>query len=218
MANVSLWSNVGVAVQSALATAVVVTGISKANPGVVSYTDAGSSDPANGDIVLLAVQGMHQVDARLFRVANVNAAGNTFELEGEDTTDYDTFTSGTFEVVTFGTTISTLSGLSASGGDFDFIDTTTIHDSVKKQIPGAANPITYSFDSLWDVADAGLVALKAASDNKAQRAIRFTFANGQKVYFNGYIGASTLPVGNAQDKVTTPVVITMFGRPTVYSA
>lgn len=218
MANVSLWSNVAVAMQSALATAVTIDAISKASPGLCEYTDAGASDPNDGDIVLLSVQGMHQVDARLFRVDNQDDTGDDFDLEGENTTDYDTFSSGSFQVVTFGTTIQTLTGLSASGGDFDFIDVTTIHDAVKKQIPGAANPITYSFDSIWDVADAGLVALKSASDNKALRAFRFTFANGQKLYFNGYVGAAALPTGNAQDKVVTPVVITMFGRPTVYSA
>jgi hypothetical protein len=88
---------------------------------------------------------------------------------------------------------------------------------VKKQIPGAASAAVYNFENVWDVADAGLVALKAASDNKAKRAVKFTFANGQKVLFCGYVGCTLLPGGSAQDKVTTPVTITMYGRPTTYS-
>ena len=48
--------------------------------------------------------------------------------------------------------------------------------------------------------------------------MRFTFANGQKVAFVGYIGASLLPVGNAQDKVTTTVAVTMFGKPSVFAS
>lgn len=214
MANVSLWSKVAVAVQSALSAAQTISSITKANPGVVTYVGA---DPVNGDFILLTVQGMSQVDGRIFRVANVNAGSNTLELEGENTTSYDTFTSGSFEIVTFGTTISVLTGLSASGGDFEFIDITTIHDSVRKQIPGVAAPAVYSFEAVWDVADAGLVALKAASDNKAKRAVRFTFANSQKLLFTGYIGCTLLAVGSAQDKVTTPVQITMEGRPTTYA-
>lgn len=213
-ATVSLWTAVAIAVQSALATALTITGITKANPGVVTYT---GTDPANGDYILLTVQGMSQLDGRIFRVANENTGANTLELEGENTTSYDTFTSGTAEVITFGTTLSTLVDLSASGGDFDFIDITTIHDTVKKQIPGAANPATYSFGSIWDVGDAGLVALKSASDNKARRCLKITFANSYKLLFSGYIGCTLLPIGNAQDKVTTNVVITMFGRPTTYS-
>lgn len=214
MPNVSLWTKVAIAVQSALAAALTISAISKANPGVVTYT---GTDPANGDYVLLAVEGMFQLDGRVMRVANVNVPGKTFELEGEDTSAYDTFTTGTAQVITFGTNLATATSVSASGGDYSFVDTTTIHDDRNKQIPGNASPATYTFENIWDTADPGLVALKAASDNKAQRAVRMTFANGQKLVFTGYIGASLLPVGSAPGKVTTPTVITMFGRPTVYS-
>lgn len=213
MPTTSLWSGVAVAMQSALGANKTITAITKANPGVVSSTSHGI---ANGAYVVLDVLGMGQVDDRVFRVAN--QAANSFELEGEDTTLYDTFASGFANEITFGTTLATLTDLSASGGDFDFIDTTTIHALVKSQIPGAANPITYSFGSIWDVSDAGLVKLKAASALKALRAFRFTFSNGQKMVFNGFVGATLLPVGTAQDKVTTPVVITMFGTPTFYSS
>lgn len=215
-ATVSVWSNVSVAVQSALAASQTISGITKASPGVVTYV--GSDTYANGDYVKITAQGMYQVDGRIFRVANVDGSGNTFELEGENTTSYDTFTSGGAEEVTFGTTLATATSVSASGGDFDFIDTTTIHDNVKKQIPGIASASVFNFENIWDPADAGLVALKAASDAKAQRAFKFTFASGAKVLFVGYVGCSMLPTGSAQDKVTTPVVVTMFGRPTAYSS
>jgi hypothetical protein len=212
MANVSLWSNVQVAVQSALGTANTITAITKASPGVVSYS---GTDPANGDYILLTVQGMTQVNGRVFRIANVNAGSNTLELEAENTTSYDTFSSGSFQVITFGTSLSTLTDLSASGGDFEFVDTTTIHDVARSQVPGVSAPLTYSFTSIWDVADTGLIALNAASDTKAQRAIRFTFSNGQKFVFNGYVGTTLAPIGQSQDKVETSVVMTAFGRPKV---
>jgi hypothetical protein len=213
MATATKWSNIAIAVQSALAAADTITGITKANPGVVTSTAHGLVD---GDIVVLTVQGMHQLDGRVARVAGKTT--DTFQLEGIDTTLFDTFTSGTAELITFGTALATATSVSASGGDFEFIDVTTIHDNVKKQIPGLANPSTFSFDNIWDVSDAGLVALKAASDTQAKRAVRFTFANGQKLYFTGYIGATLLPTGSAQEVVKTGVVITMFGKPTVYSA
>jgi hypothetical protein len=53
----------------------------------------------------------------VFRIANVNGAGNTFELEGVDSTNYDTFTSGTFQVITFGNNFGTIREVSASGGE-----------------------------------------------------------------------------------------------------
>lgn len=212
MANITKWSNVAVAVQSALAAADTITGITKANPGVVTATAHGLND---GDYVLLTVQGMHQLDGRVVRVAGKTT--DTFQLEGVDTTAFDTFSSGTAEAATFGTTLSTATNISASGGDFDFIDVTTIHDNVKKQIPGLANPATFTFENVWDAADAGLIALKTASDSQAKRCVRYTFANGQKLLFSGYIGASMLPTGSAQEVVKTSVVITMFGKPSVYS-
>jgi hypothetical protein len=218
MATVVKWSGVAVAVQSALGTARDIASITKANPGVVN-TDFGSPTVAhgfsNGDYVVLDVLGMNQLDGRVVRVANVTT--NTFELEGVDASAYDTFSSGSVQKITYGTTLSTLTGLSASGGDYDFIDTTTIHDTVKTQVPGPAAPGTYSFESIWDPADTGLIALKAAADAQALRAIRFTWPNGYKLVFNGYIGCSMIPTGSAQDKTITPVTVTMFGRAQAYS-
>jgi hypothetical protein len=199
--------------QSAIAADVTVTGITNANPGVVTATAHGYSD---GDYVVLDVLGMNQVDGRVFRVASKTT--DTFELEGENTTGFGTFSSGTVAKLTLGTTVNTLTGVNGSGGDFSFIDTTTIHDLVKTQIPGIANPLTFNFDSIWDVSDTGLIAMKSASDNQAQRAFKFTFSSGQIIIFMGYVGASLIPGGTAQDKVTTKVDITAFGTPTYYSA
>lgn len=213
MANITKWSNVAVAVQSALAAAKTITAITKANPAVVSSAAHGYS---NGDYVLLAVQGMYQINYRVMRVAGVTT--DSFQLEGEDSTNYATFVSGSCQKITFGTTLSTLTNINASGGDFDFIQTTTIHDSVKTQIPGLPNPSTYTFESFWDPSDAGLLALKSASDSQAQRAILFSFANGQKFVFNGYVGCSLSPTGSAQDLVKTSVVFTALGGPKAYAS
>lgn len=213
MTDVVKWSNVQVAIQSALAAADTITAITKASPGVASSTSHGMTD---GTFAKITALGMHQVDSRVFRLSG--SSTNAFNLEGENTTAYDTFTSGSAEAITFGITMTTATGLTASGGDFDFIDVTTIHDNVRKQVPGLASAASYSFECLWDPADTALAALKVASDNQAQRAIKFTFAGGQIVTFNGYVGCTLLPTGTAQDKVVTSVVVTMFGRPTIYAA
>jgi hypothetical protein len=181
---------------------------------VASSTSHGYS---NGDFVLLTVSGMFQVNGRVFRVASV--ATDTFALEGENTTNYDTFASGTAQKITFGTTVSTVTNLSASGGDLTFIDTTVIHSNVRTEIPGPSNPISYSIDNIWDVSDAGLIAMKAAYDEGTTRAFRFTFGTGgQIMVFNGYVGASLAPTGSAQSLVTTPAVISVYGTPSYYAS
>lgn len=214
MPTVNVWSKVAVAVQSALSASQVISGITLANPGVATYVGA---DPANGDYVLITAAGMHQVNDRVFRVANVNGAGNTFELEGESTLLYDAFTSGGFEIVTFGTTISTFVDIAASGGDFEFEDTSTIHTNDSTQIPVRSTPLTYTFSSLWDPSDAGMSALKAASDAVAERCVRFTFSSGAKLAFNGYVACKNAPTGAARTKAVTPCTFTLKGSPTSYS-
>ena len=209
-----VWSDVAVAVQSALVTAITVDGITKADPAVVTFT---GTDPSNGDFVVLFTTGMTEVNVRVIRVANLSA-GVSFELEDEDSTNYDTFVSGTAQVITFGTSLGTVRGVNASGGDYNFIDTTTIHDKISTQIPGLANPVTYDLENRWQPEDAGLIAMQAASKLKEQRAVKMTFSDGAITTFYGYVGAVGAAGGNAQDLVTTPVAFTASGVPTNYAS
>ena len=74
---------------------ITISGITKANPGVVTATAHGYS---NGDFVILSsVSGMTQVNSKTYKVAN--KATNTFELNdvdgnAVDTSGYSTYTSG----------------------------------------------------------------------------------------------------------------------------
>jgi len=213
MANAILWTNVQVSIQSAIAAADTITGITKANPGVVTATGHGWSD---GDYVYYNVEGMYQLDERIVRVDNVTA--NTAELEGLDTTNFETFSSGAGQVVTFGTSVTTAVGISGSGGDFEFADVTTIHDAARKQIPSFSSALTFTFDMIFDPADAALAALKAASDLKAKRAMKITWSTGAIMVLNGYVGASLTPTGSAGELVKTSVVFTAFGSPTYYAS
>jgi len=205
--------------QSALGADKTITAIAVGATATVTATH----DFSAGDYVVFDVLGMHQLNGRVFRVLSVSTTVS-FVIEGTgaaslDTSAFDAFTSGTCNKITFGTSITTATNISASGGDFDFIDTTTIHGNIKSQIPGSANPLSYSFDNLWDSADAGQIALKDASDTQAQRAMKFTFGTGGPIMvFNGYVGYSGAPTGSAQDKVVSPAVITAFGAATHYAS
>ena len=213
MATAILWTNVQVSIQSEIAAADSITGITKANPGVVTSTSHGW---ANGDYVYYNVDGMYQLDERIVRAANVTA--NTAELSGLDTTNFDTFSSGTGQVITFGTSVTTAVGISGSGGEFEFADVTTIHDAARKQIPSFSSALTFTFDMIFDPADAALAALKAASDLKAKRAMKITWSTGAIMVLNGYVGASLTPTGSAGELVKTSVVFTAFGSPTYYAS
>jgi hypothetical protein len=213
MSNPRKWSNVAVAMQSALGAAITVTAITKATEGVVAATNT----LANGEFVLLTVNGMWQVNDMVARVKAVSGSG--FTLEGIDTTLFDTFTSGSAQKITFGVSVTTATEVSPSGGEFDFIPTTTIHAAQKTQIPGTPTAGVYTFTNIWDISDAGLLAIKAASDTQTKRAVKFTFgAGGPIMCFNGYPAGQLLPGGQAQALVTTPTVITLSGTPNYYAS
>lgn len=220
MSTVHKMSNVSVAMQSALGAAKTITAISVAAPGVVTATH----DFSNGDFIVLTVQGMWQLNGRVFRVCEVSTTVS-FQLEdisgggGISTVGFDAFSSGTCNKITFGTSITTATSIEASGGEFGYIDTTTIHVNQKTQIPGVAEPITKKFQHLWDITDAGQIAMKTASDTQAQKAFKLTYGTGGPIeVFTGYVGYTGSPNGSALDKITSPATITAFGPPSYYSA
>jgi len=214
MADPIFWSNVGVDVQTALGSANTVTAISKASTGVVSYS---GSDPSNGDYVVMTANGMTQVNDRIFRVANVNAGSNTFELEGETTTDYSTFTSGSFKIITFGASFNILQTIQVTGGEPEYADTTTIHDEVRKRAPTVVSPLSLSSDALFDLADPGFVEARIAYRSKTKRAIKLRFGTGSKMCMNGYFSAAGVPTGQAQGVVQTRITIEAQNTPSVWT-
>lgn len=73
-----------------------ITAITKANPAVVTYVGA---DPSNGDDVVITGGDMPEIKNRRFRIKNVNAGANTFELTYTDnsnvnSTGFTTYTGG----------------------------------------------------------------------------------------------------------------------------
>lgn len=218
MATVNKWSGVAVAMQSALGADKTITAVAIGATATITATH----DFAAGDYVVFDVLGTTQLNDKVFRVESVSTTVS-FVLEDTDgtsvdTTDWTAFTSGTCNKITFGTSISTITSLNASGGEAASIDTTTIHDNEATEIPGIRSALNYSFDSTWDPSDAGLIALKVASDANTKRAFKFTFSSGVIAVFNGYVNYSGAPTGSAQDKVTSPGVIKVAKSPTYYAS
>lgn len=215
MSDPIFWSNVQIKVGATHATALVVTGVTKANPAVVTYT---GTDPTNGDFVILEVAGMVELDKRVFRVANVNGAGNTFELEDEDSTAYGTFTSGTATPVATFESMTTVQDITASGGEPEFADLTTVHNQIRRRAPTVFSPSTYQFGCIFDPADAAMRRLVALTKSKTPEAVVFTFSDGAQFAFYAYAASSGAPIGSAQEVVKTNVSLESQGLPNVYAA
>ncbi|MDP3213510.1 MAG: hypothetical protein Q8S73_05365, partial [Deltaproteobacteria bacterium] len=121
----TIYTNSGLqmSMQSAIAAANTITAITNAAPGVFSCTANGYS---NGDLLLLEIEGMTQLNKRVVEVVSV--ATDTFQIAGPDgatgmdTTNFGTFTSGTAKKLTMGTSITGCQGFTSSGGDIKFED------------------------------------------------------------------------------------------------
>lgn len=222
MATVTKWAGVSIFMQSALGANKTITAIATSDAtGVVTATH----DFSAGDYVYFTCSSTTQLNGRVFRVLSVSTTVS-FVVEGPggialDMNSFNDFVSGTGTVnkITFGTGITTATGVSGGESGSDMIDTTTIHDLIKSETPGAQNPISYTFENIWDPADAGQIAMKSASDAQAIRAFKFTFGSGGKIMvFAGYVGFSGAPGGTAQDKVTTSATISANGSPTYYAS
>lgn len=213
MANINVWSKVAVAVQTALGSPITLTAITKADPAVATSVGHGLSV---GAILLLKIVGMAQLDYRVVRVGTVPTV-DTFSLEGVDSTTYDTFTSGTAEEVTFGASASTFQDVSASGGEAASILVSTIHVDQDYDIPGNRSPLVFAFGSLWDPADAALLALAGFDDIKTACCVRLVFATGARILFAAYASANLSPTGSSGQAVTTPVTLRLRSRLTSYA-
>jgi hypothetical protein len=213
----ALYKNSGLrlSMQSAIAAAKTISGITNAAPGVISSTGHGYSD---GDIVLLEVQGMTELNNRLFVVSG--SATDSFQLEdvegtGEiDTTSYGTFSSGTAKKVTLGTSITGTQGFAPSGGDVKFLDTTTVQDTSDTQEANGFTAQSYQLTQQWDPADSAQLAMIEASRLGERRAFRIMWPNGRFVLFYGTVGYKGAPGGENQGVTTAPAALALSGEPT----
>lgn len=205
--------------ESAIATAKTISGITKAAPGVVSSTTHGFT---NNDIVLLEVQGMVELNGRLFKVVNV--AADNFQLAGVDgstgidTTLYNTFSSGTVKKVTLGTSITGVQEFTFSGGDIKTVDTTTVNDLVDTQIVVGAAAQAADLTMQWDPSSAAQQAMIAAFQTRANKGFKVMWPDGAFVLWYGTVGYTGAPGGGKQGVTTSPAKITMLGGLTVCAA
>lgn len=212
-------SNLKIFMESAIAAPVTITAISKAAPGVVSATAHGF---ANGDIVLLLVQGMVELQGRLFKV--VSTAANTFSIAGVDgstgldTTNLNTFVSGTAQKVTLGTSITGCQDFNAAGGDIKMVDTTTVHDVQDTQAVVGASAMSYDLSMQWDPSSVAQQAMIAAFTARANKSFKVLWPDGAYVLFYGTVGYTGAPGGGKQGVTTSPAKISMLGALTVYNA
>ena len=208
-------SGLAMLMQSAIAAPKTITIATNADPGVFTSTAHGYND---GDIILLEIDGMPDLNERLFQV--YAKATDTFQLEdvdgisGIDTTSLGTFISGTAKKLTMGISIVGVQEFAPSGGEPKYLDTTTVHDLNDRQVVNGSTAMSYSLTFQWDPANAAQAAMLAAFKASAQRGFKITWPNGRTCMFYGTVGFSGMPGGGNQGITTTTAGVALEADPT----
>lgn len=203
--------------ESAIAAPVTITAISKAAPGVFS---AAGHTLANGDYVLLEIQGMQELNGQLMKVVSI-VASTSFQVAGIDgvtgldTTLYSTFSSGTAKKVTLGTSITGVQDMTFAGGEIKTADSTTVSDTSDKQVVVGASAQSADLVMQWDPSSAAQQAMRIAYATLANKGFKVVWPDGAWAAWYGTVGFTGAPGGGKQGVTTSPAKITQLGNLTI---
>jgi hypothetical protein len=189
------------AIGSAYGTAVNITAISNANPGIATAAAHGFTD---SDIILLAMPS--RLDGKVVRV-DAPATG-TFTLEGVDTSSTTLYPSGfgvgTAKEVTTFTPLSQVVDSQSSGGEQQFYQWVYLEEGRQRQRPTFTNARSFTLTLDYDPDLAWHAALLAAAISGEVKALRAQLPNLSKLYWGVYVGFDGEPTFtiNENQKVT----------------
>ena len=151
-----------------------ITGISAANPAVVTSTAHGL---ATGDVVTIAaVVGMTQVNGQSYVIKNLTA--NTFELVGCNSTTFTAYGSGgTATPFTFAESNEHKS-YTVSPGQASDIDKTTMISTAKEFGVGLSDTGTFDVELNYVEADVAQIEMKLGLLDSSERWFRIIKRNG----------------------------------------
>lgn len=155
-----------------------ITGISNADPGVVTTQSAHGG--VLGDVALFEDPGIQQLDGALYPIDNPGSS--TFELP-ISTLDYDVFAAASptgdsyLKFVTF-STFCELTGVNRQGGSADQIEVSTICSDAKEFEQGLSDAGTLQLDFNLAVLETVQAAMKDAEESGDKLAFKITFPNG----------------------------------------
>jgi hypothetical protein len=187
-------------VETTRAAAKTITGITNANPGVVTSTAHGY---AYGDIIYISgVVGTTEVNDRAYVAYSATSPtpANTFQLRGVNTTNYTAYTSGgsAFKVTT--TKVGEVTNITIGGGGSQQIDVTNLESDAIEQLAGLPNLGTIGIDITLNHTDTGQAAYRDLFDATTPKVITIATATGYTLCATGYASnqSANFPVNDAQ--------------------
>jgi hypothetical protein len=202
------------AIATVLASTKPITTLSNGAPGAVGSVGHGYS---NSDALLLA-SGWQKLDNRVFQVAGQTT--DAYNLSGTDTTDTTKYPAGsgvgTTRKITTWQQISQILGFSTSGGDQQFTNFSYLEDDFERQLPTVTSAQSLQLDIADDASLAGYVALKAASESKANSVMRLILPGGSLIYYVGIVSLNETPTVTKGSVMAVRASFSLQSRPTRY--
>jgi hypothetical protein len=193
-----------------------VSAVTNASPAVA--TTSASHGIATGDY-LQVNSGWARLDQRIVRAAA--ASGSTLTYEGIDSSDTNVFPAGTGigSVLRINTwqQISQVLDASTSGGDMQFANYSFLENDFEAQLPTQASAMSIKLQLADDPSLAGYIALKAAADARALRALRATMPDGSKLLYNGYVSFNETPSMTKNQVMAVTATFSLMSKPVRYS-
>lgn len=217
--SITLSTGVTLDVAKVYATALAFTAAT--NSSEVTLTTSGSTLAA-GDYVEVNVSSWGLLDKRLARVKTGSTATSVI-LEGINTSDQNKYpgastTSGTLRKVTTWSQITQVKGLSASGGEQQFADITSITDVVARQMPTIRGAVSMTVDVYDDPALAWYADVNTADEARIPYGLKLNFPNGSKLVANAYWSLMKIPTMSQNEALMTQITLSYAAEPVRYAS
>lgn len=188
------------------------------NASPCALTVVGSTIVA-GDYVEVS-SGWGLLDKRLVR-AGAGTSATSIVLEGIDTTDTIKYPAGAGagaarKVLTW-TQISQVKSISASGGQQQYADVTSIVDVVTRQIPTVRGAVEMTVDVFDDPSLAWYADVMKADDARSPYGMILAFPNGSKTVANAYWSLMRVPTMAQNEALMTQISLSYAAEPVRYA-
>jgi hypothetical protein len=195
-------------VQTTLAAAKTITGITTASPPVVTATAHGYS---NGDVIkITGVVGMQQVNNRAFVVAGITT--DTFQLKGVDGTTYTAYSSGGSAFKATLSAVGEVRELPSLGGTSpNPIDVSHLQSIVREELAGLPQQEPVTFQVWFDLATANHSLLQTANQDLEDRVFHFLKPTKWNMTTVGQVSGFNVVGGDVNSAVSASVTVTQRG-------
>jgi hypothetical protein len=169
-------------VNTATAGAKTLTGITQANPAVLTSAGHGL---LKGDVgAVAAVVGMTQLNGVIGVVQYTST--NTFVLQGVDSTAMTAYASGGTFTPQAWTPVKNVKTYTGMDGSAAVIDVSNLDSTAKEKRMGLQDEGQFSMDLDLDSTDAGQIALLAARTAQSVKQFKLVLPNGATATFSGF--------------------------------